>query len=119
MGGQVADVGGCEACGPERLLHADAHGFAVGLRDVGGVTVRRKADEFGVDPGAAGAGVLELLEHERASAFADHEAVTVGVEGTRRELGLVVLRVLAAKSVSKTATSEGQSSSAPPATMTS
>ena len=57
---------------------------------MGGVTVRRKADEFGVDPGAAGAGVLELLEHERASAFADHEAVTVGVEGTRRELGLVV-----------------------------
>ena len=54
---------------------------------VGAVAV---ADQLGVDAGAAGAGVIEFLEHEDAGALAHDEAVALLVEGAGGALGLVV-----------------------------
>ena len=50
------------------------------------------AGQLGVDVGAAGLGVLELLEHQAAGALADHEAVAAGVERPRGVRGIVVAR---------------------------
>ena len=52
----------------------------VGLGDVAAVGAGAVAEHLGVDPGAAGLGVLQLLEHQHAGAFAEHEAVAVAVE---------------------------------------
>ena len=47
----------------------------VGLGDVVGVGGDAGAEDLGVDPGAAGLGVLLGLEHQHAGALAEHEAV--------------------------------------------
>ncbi len=62
-----------------------------GQRDV--VPVRRHpvADHLGVDVGAAGQGVLALLEDERRRALGHHETVAIGVERTARPLRVVVV----------------------------
>ena len=87
---EVLDVLGGDAGVAER--HAHAAGGTVGRRgrDVEGVAREAVADDFGVDVGAAGAGVLKLLENEDAGAFAHHEAVAVLVEGTGGGLRIVV-----------------------------
>ena len=56
------------------------------------VGVAAEADDLGVDGRAARLRVFELLEHQRAGAFADHEAVAVAIERARRLLGRVVAR---------------------------
>ena len=50
------------------------------------------ADHFGVDPGAATAGVLELLQDQDARPFPRHEPVAVAVKRPRGPLGLGVAR---------------------------
>ena len=45
---------------------------------------------LGVDLGAAGLRVLQLLEHEHGARLAHDEAVAAGVEGAGRMLGIVV-----------------------------
>ena len=56
-------------------------GRRVGLGDVVGVGGDAGAEHLGVDPGAAGLGVLLGLEHQHAGALAEHEAVAGGVPG--------------------------------------
>ena len=60
--------------------------------DVVGVGGHAISEELGEDRRAASARELEILEDEAARAFAEHEAVTVPVEGARRLLGRVVPR---------------------------
>ena len=55
----------------------------VGLGDVVGVGGDAGAEHLGVDPGAAGQGVLLGLEDQHAGALAEHEAVAGGVPGPR------------------------------------
>jgi hypothetical protein len=51
-----------------------------------------EADDLGEDARAAGAGVLELLQHERRGALADDEPVARDVERARRRSRIVVAR---------------------------
>ena len=76
----------------QRRPHAAIGAVAVlGRRgDVIGVARHAVADDLGVDLGAARFGVLELLEHDDAGAFAHDEAVAVLVIGARRLLGPIV-----------------------------
>ena len=46
------------------------------------VGCRSVADELGIDLGAAGLGALEFLEHNRAGATGDDEAIALGVVGS-------------------------------------
>src|SRR3546814_3018917 len=54
------------------------------MRGVVAIGVAAEADDLGVDPGAAGLCVFVFFEHQRARAFADHEAVAILVEWCRR-----------------------------------
>ena len=58
-----------------------ADAVLVGLGDVAGVGAGAVAEHLGVDPCAAGLGVLEFFQDQHAGPFAEHEAVAVGVEG--------------------------------------
>ena len=55
-----------------------------------GVAGHAVAHHLGQDLGTAGPGVLQALEHNYAGAFADHEAVALGVEGATGRAGVVV-----------------------------
>src|SRR5207248_10156853 len=55
--------------------------------DVIGIAAHAKADHLGVDAGAAGARMPELLEHHRTAPVAQHEPVAVEVPRTARLLG--------------------------------
>jgi hypothetical protein len=48
------------------------------------------AEQLGVDPGAAGAGVLQLLQHQHRRALAHDEPVAARVERARGALRVVV-----------------------------
>ena len=86
----VVDAGGFESRVFERQLHHPLHAFLARRGEVGAIAVAGVADELGEDHGATGAGVVERLEHERATAFSDHEPVTGRVEGTRALVRRVV-----------------------------
>ncbi|EGE57185.1 hypothetical protein RHECNPAF_470074 [Rhizobium etli CNPAF512] len=75
----------------QRLAHAADGALARGCDHV--VTIRggAVADDFGVDLGAAGLGVLKLLEHQHAGAAGDDEAVAVDVIGARGAVGRVIV----------------------------
>ena len=64
-------------------LHAGGGAVAPGGGggDVVGVGRRARAEDLGVDAGPAPAGVVEVLEDERAAALGDDEAVAADVEG--------------------------------------
>ena len=78
-----AIVGGLDVRLAQREHHRAGAAAAgrVGLGDVVGVGGDAGAEHLGVDPGAAGLGVLLGLEHEDAGALAEHEAVAGGVPG--------------------------------------
>jgi len=57
---------------------------------VSAVAVGAETDNFGMDGGAARAGMLQLLENQRARAFAQHQAIALGIEWTRRGLGGII-----------------------------
>ena len=82
VGVDLHDVAGVEAGVVERQPHAHGGAGAAGRRggDVVGVGVAAGAEHLGEDRGATALGVLPLLEHEHARAFAHHEAVAVDVE---------------------------------------
>ena len=71
--------------------HALRHLFGLRTRDVRAVRVVGKTDDFGVNLGAAGTGVLEFFQNQGTCAFADDEPVALCVKGTRREVGGVVV----------------------------
>src|SRR5690606_29908913 len=77
--------------GGEGLLHA-AHRTLPGGGDhvvaVGGGAV---ADDLGVDVGAPGEGVFQLLHHHAAGAAGHHEAIAVGVVGAGGQFRRVVV----------------------------
>jgi hypothetical protein len=92
VGVEVLDVRGREACVFEGELHdaADASavfGWGVGMEGVG---VGGVAYEFGEDGCAAPDGVFALFDDEDAGAFADDEAVAIGVPGAGGGCGVVV-----------------------------
>ena len=83
VGVDVDDVAGVDLAprqGPQDRPGAAAAG-RVGLGDVVGVGGDAGAEHLGVDPRAAGPGVLLGLEHQHAGALAEHEAVAGGVPG--------------------------------------
>ena len=55
-----------------------------------GVAGHAVAHHLGQDLGTASLGVLQALEHNHPGAFADHEAVALGVEGATGRGGVVV-----------------------------
>jgi hypothetical protein len=77
--------------------------------DVVGVGGRGRSEHLGVDVGAAGLGVLELLEHERRAALGDDEAVATASKG--RDHPLVESAVMLPKA---TPIAELGSASSPP-----
>ena len=87
------DVADAAPCGQrrEREAHRALAADAGGRHHVVAVGGGAVAGDLGVDFRAAGAGVLELLEHHHAAAAGDDEAVAVGVEGARGLVGLVVV----------------------------
>ena len=62
------------------------------LRDVKGVARHAVADDFGVKLRAAPAGVRQFFEHQNPRAFADDEAIAVGVERAGCPRRVVVAR---------------------------
>ena len=54
-----------------------------GLRGGVGVEAAAQAEHLGVNRGAALLGPFQLLEHQHAGPFAEHEAVAPAVEGPR------------------------------------
>ena len=74
------------------LLHAGdrASALVVAVGDPEGVGRRAVADDLAVDPGAAGLGVLELLEHQHPGPLAQDEAVAIAIERTAGACRLVV-----------------------------
>ncbi|MNM80248.1 hypothetical protein D3C81_922140 [compost metagenome] len=76
----------------QRLPHGHGHGCGLRLGHVGAVAVGAVADDLGQHARATCLGVLQFLEHQRAGALTQHQAVAVRVERTRRGLGGVVAR---------------------------
>ena len=76
-----------------RALHGQDGplGGGVGVRDAVGVRRIAIAQHLAQDRRAAGAGVLQVLEHQDAGALAHHEAVALAVEGAGGGLGARVL----------------------------
>jgi hypothetical protein len=72
VGVDVVDLGGIDAGALDRHLHAAEAAIAIFRRrgDVIGVAAQTVADDLGVNLGAAGLGVLVLLEHDDAGALA-------------------------------------------------
>lgn len=87
VGVDVADVGGLDVAGTQRHGHGPVRAVAVfgRRRDVDGVAGHAVAHELGVDGGAAGLGVVQLLEDEAAGALAHDEAGAGAVKGPGRE----------------------------------
>ncbi|MFM1944048.1 MAG: hypothetical protein RI897_3030 [Verrucomicrobiota bacterium] len=92
VGVDVADLLGVEFGVFEAHAHtADcAFAFGGGGGDMAGVGAIAVADDFAVDAGAAGFGVLEFLEDEDTGTFAHDETITFGVEGARGVFGVIV-----------------------------
>ncbi len=82
MGVDVADRVGVELAVAQGQVHRPGRAGAglVGLRDVAAVGAGAVAQHLGVDAGAASLGVFQLLEHQHAGPFAEHEAVAIAVE---------------------------------------
>ena len=92
----------------------------VGLGDVVGVGGDAGAEHLGVDPRAAGLGVLLGLEHQHAGALAEHEAVAAGVPRTGDRGRVVVAFFDSAIMLANAAIGSGWiAASVPPATTTS
>ena len=83
---------GVQARIAQRTLHGAAGAVQVGRGHVACVGAHAKADQFGVDGGAALLGVLVLFKNQHTRAFAQHEAIALGVPGARSGLGIVVAR---------------------------
>src|SRR4029079_9234148 len=79
---------------PAEAFQRQPHGangtFTRGRNHVGPVAGSAVADKLAVDPGAAGARMLELLEHDDAAPTGDDEAVAVAIISTTRALWRVV-----------------------------
>ncbi|VXA81618.1 hypothetical protein AERO8C_120119 [Aeromonas veronii] len=86
----IANLLGTQPCLIQCHLHAELHGLALGLGDMGRIAVGGKTDQLGDDVGAAGEGMLQLFEHQSGSSFADHQSVAIPVKRARGELGGVV-----------------------------
>ena len=74
----------------ERQLHRHLHRLGAGLGDVTAVAVGAETDDFGIDRRAARLRMFELFENQRAGAFAEHQAIAIGVERARRGIGGIV-----------------------------
>ena len=59
-------------------------------RDVIRITTHAKADQLSVDLRATATRVLELLEHQGATAVGCNEAVAITIPGTRGTLRVVI-----------------------------
>ena len=92
VGVDVLDVGGGELGFPQRAGHRPGLGLPgrVGLHHVVRVGGDPGPGQLAVDPGAAGLGVFQGLDHQHRRTLAEHEAVPVDVPGSGRALGLVV-----------------------------
>ena len=86
VGVDVVDVLGIELGARQRRGHGAVPAGAVRRRrgDVVGVAGQAVADELGVNPGAAIARMLQLLEHHDSGALPHHESVAVAVPRPRR-----------------------------------
>ena len=83
MGVDVADLGGFEASVLDGGLDGDLGAAPSGSRPPAGsgVAAGAEAEDFAVDAGASGLGVLEFLDDQDAGAFAGDPAAAVAIEG--------------------------------------
>ncbi len=88
----VVDVTRLDAGPLESSLHATVGTVAILSRgrDVIGVARQAVSNDLGIDPRAASTGVLQLLEHDNAGAFAHDEAIAVFVVRARCPLRLII-----------------------------
>ena len=87
----VADVCGAELRISKRQTHRLRHLVGLGTGNVRAVGVGAETQNFGINLGAARFGEFKLFENQGAAALADHQTVALGVEGTRRQLRMVVV----------------------------
>lgn len=87
----VADVGRLQAGFVQRQSHRLRHRGGLRLGDVAAIAVGAETDQFGVDGRATRQRMVELFQHQRAGAFAEHEAIAFGIERTRCHAWLVVV----------------------------
>jgi hypothetical protein len=85
-----------------------------------GIGTHAETGQFAVDPRPPRPGMLVLLEHDDARAFAEHEAVAIPVPRTAGRLRVVVARRQGARGAQKPPRPRFETQpSAPPAIMTS
>lgn len=113
----ITNVCGRDTGALQRPLDADLHGFPLRLSNMGGVAVGMETGELGVDRCTACRGMFQRLKDQRARPFANYQTIALLIKGAGVVCG-ASLRWLVANRVSNTAASDGQSSSAPPATIT-
>src|SRR5258707_14389306 len=86
-------------CIAQRKLHGESHGFGRWLRHVRTVRVAAKAYYLRMNPGPACNRVFILFKDQGRRAFTDHETIAGDIEGTWREMRLVVARTRGIKRV--------------------
>jgi hypothetical protein len=77
------------------------------------------AGDLSVDACASGDGVVPAFEHEHAGALAHDEAIAAAIEGSARELGIVLRADMARISANAPKHRGASGASTPPATATS
>ena len=87
----VADVFGAELRISKRQTHRLRHLVGLGTGNVRAVGVGAETQNFGINLGAARFGEFKFFENQGAATLADHQTVALGIEGTRRQLRMVVV----------------------------
>jgi len=92
-GSDQVDLIGCEPGVGKSLPDSqrDARALGVRLRPTVCVAACPEAGDLTVDAGAAGPGVFEILQDQQAAAFADGDAVPIGVKRPARPRRFVVV----------------------------
>lgn len=113
----ITNVCGRDTGALQRPLDADLHGFPLRLSNMGGVAVGMETGELGVDRCTACQGMFQRLKDQRARPFANYQTIALLIKRCRCGVRRVITLAGGKQGVEHRA-SDGQSSSAPPATIT-
>ncbi|MNV89601.1 hypothetical protein D3C71_1839100 [compost metagenome] len=72
VGTDIADITDCQPGSPQRLLHANLHGFLLRLSDMCRITVGGKADNLAVNGRTTRLCMFQRLQDQRTCPFANH-----------------------------------------------
>src|SRR5665648_216239 len=91
MGVDVINVGAGDATIFHGLLNAALGALLIRIGDVVGVAGHPEADDFGIDIGVAGQGVVQFLQYQDAGAFGHDKTGALEIKGTAGGLRVVVV----------------------------